>query len=516
MSQSVEVIIGKSPTPKPPTAPETPAAGAAQTPPPTPEEISARAKDLYNSMGWNDDEPATPATPPPPQNDPSFPTPPAPIDNAPTPPAPEKPAEPAKPEVIEEEPEAPTVEDIIERTGVRVGRAVADAMRPAPTAPAPGPEAPSRTQLEPADQKDFAIIQFLERTKPDQFPGATTKFLDYCKAHYAYIAAWEKAHPGETYDDNADEHAKWYADNSPGDIDASTLEEGKIEMLVAQKLEQAAAPERRRKEAEAAFKEAIPKIVESVDKRLAKFVGLVNPELGKLVVDDKGKATFTDAAIAKLEETDSIAAQVLHEMVENELEPLLLELEKTTVPQLGHKIEPARFALHREIDAFRREKEGELSKMPASESRMDGREWMSIAQMQKQERDILARKLGEEETDRLLNELNARYWTVGIDHLQELIVDSKAKKAKTIIEKREASAAKKYGKPGAQPPKPENNLVPKVNPPTPPPAVPPSQNSRGKPNSPSLATQSDTMTTQPPGAPTSKSWGEEAADNHFK
>lgn len=510
MSQTVEVIIG----PEKRTPPPAPAPVNQEPPPPpaTPDEIQARSKALYDSMGWG--EPEVAETPP--SDQPAG-------DDAPNPPGPETTTEPAiaPPPTPEPEPEPEpelSTADIIDRTAERVGRSVADALRQQTPEPQPEgtPAEPEPTlEMGDDDKRDYSIIAYLERANPAKHAGAAQQFLDYVKAHYAYQDAWTSAHPGENFDPDAEEHAEWYG-NNPSGFTREELDDAKVEMRAEQIFEKKMEPQLRKERLEKAFKRDLPKIAEAVDKRIMSFISQVNPEVAKLLVDEAGKSRFTDKNIEQLHESEPIVAEVLEEITKGELEPLLLELEKTTVPELEHKIDPRSNSAHAMIDRFRAQKEQELAAMPAEKRRMDGRDWMTIGEMQRRESQIIHSKAPEADKQRQLDDLNSRYWTLGVDHLEELIVDNCAKKAKAIIEKRDKTASKKYGTAKApatnEPNKPPPNEQPS---PSVPPRPAPSSAGR-KPNAPSISSGSDVVSRPPSVDQPQKTWGEEAADVHFK
>jgi hypothetical protein len=505
-NQTVEVIFNQAKPPVPPkpnVEPEPDPANPVVVP--TSEEIEKNAKDLYSTLGWGE-PPVTIKDTPAGEGTAEV----APAGGAAAA-APEAPKPEPEPE-LEPEPE-PTTEDIITRTADRVGQSIARAMKPAE--PTNQPVNKPDVELSPEDSEYLDVIRFLERKQPAKYSGAAAKFLAYVKAHYAYQDAWAAANPGKEYDMNDSDHVQWYEQNSP-DLDHNVLDRAKIDMRVEKEVNDRLEPELKQKRVEAAIQRDVPKIAMKVTKRIHEFMGLVDPTLQALITDDKGNPLMTDASTKKIEEADPIAFEVCEELTRNSLEPLLLELGKTMVPELEHKIDPRTNLAHRAIDVFRAEKEGQLKQMPSKDRQKNGRDWITISEYQQRENRINNSSKSDQEKNSELNDLAANYWCLDVDDLEGLIVDSTAKKAKAIIEKRNKTASKKYGKTEANTPSEQNGR------PTPAAAAaavlaaPVPSTSGRKPNAPSVAAQPASGASPDSRGPGVKTYEQEATEIMFK
>lgn len=507
----VSFIQSKKPETKPAAQPNQPAPAAAAPPVdppaaaepqlkiPTPEEMVQQTTDLYSTMGWGE----------PPKRLPGAETPGQPAAPAAEPAAPPS-APPAAPEPEPEpEPEELTTQELISASARETAREVAKALQPA-AAPAPPAEKP--VELSPQDERDFRIVQYLERSNPRQYSGLEQRYRDYVKAHYDRIATWNAEHPDTPYDPDAEENKTWYEANIPPELTEDVVDQAKIDMAaeaqVAERLKPIEA-ERAKEKQEKALEAAGGQIVQQLDRKVLSLVELVDPELAKLVKDDKGNPVLTDANVAKLDEANPIAKEVLDEIVKDQLEPLLFELEKTTVPGLGYRLDPKTNPAHQAIASFLAKKEQDMTNAPARE-RIDakGRRWVSLADYSRQMNAIQAdSSMGPQERQGQIARLDRTVWTISADQLEDLMVDFYAKKAKAIIEKREVVARKRFkvAAPGA------TNGAPA---PAPAPA-PRAGIASPKPNSPSLGGQDAVVTSSHLTQGSAKSFPKEATDVMF-
>lgn len=482
------------PAPEAPAAPSTPPAPA-----PTPEELAERQNNVIAAMGWTgvtkpatpEEQPKAPETPPEPENalEPVV-TPPAPTPEAkpePKPdPAPAAPAPAPKPE-----PTTMATRDDIEAAANRAAQLVAD-QRPAP-APTPTPAAPPAPVLDlsPEDKKDYEIIAFLERTEPEKFKGRGQKFLDYTKELYAYQDAWaaKPENEGKDFDPDDAEHNQWFAKHEPGTAE-SDIEYGRERAMEERIYQNRVKPELDKIERDKAMKEAIPTITQNVGRRTVALIDAVNPELAKLVQDAEGRPMFTKEAIAAVEEADPIAKRTLDQIVRNELEPMVMALEMTTVPGLGFKLNPAGDPMHARIAEYVWQAENDMKKAPADVRIQGGKEFATITQYNAMS-----------EADR------ERHYTLSVDDIQDLIVDDMAQKARKSIDEVDNLAKRKY-KPDAD----KREVAPAPTPATTPTPAP----RNNKPTPPSTNNSGDLARTSDQPAPAVKKYGETMASVMFK
>jgi hypothetical protein len=497
-----ETPKAKKATPQAPQA--APAAPAAAAEPqviiPTQEELRERVLDTYTTMGWGDvPEHAVPQVK---EVAPAGETPAAAPQAEPeAPPAPEEPQAEPEPELSPRE--------LIEASADATARAVARALKPAE----PQTTEPKRDdfQLEPDDQHDLQAIRYLEQGNPKKYAGLTDRYLAYVKAHYAYVDGWKEKNPDKEFDPQEEEHQQWYAANMP-EIDERMLEQAHTDMAVEAKVQERLAPieqERAQAKKERALEEAGPRIIDQMDRKIYSMVEQADPELAKLLKGENGVLLVRDAeALGKVDEANPIAKEILVDVVQNQLEPLLFELEKTTVPEYGYQLDPKKNAAHEAIAKFVAQKERDLAAMPAAQRILNGKRWMSLSEYAEAKNDIQEDKaLSQSQKRAQVEALDRRVWTITADQVEDLMCDFYAKKAKSLIAKQEALAQRRFKV------APSNGAKPAAQPAAQPAARPAAAG--GKPRSPSLGGQADVVSNTPGGGAGSKTFGQEATDTMF-
>lgn len=494
-----------------PTPPPAPAAPAAAEPVkiPTEEELRQQTIDLYASMGWGKPPEKAPGTPgavpdsPPaaegagePQAQPSAGT--APGTPEPTP---EPQAEPQP----EPEPDLTTPE-IIARAARETAREVARELRP--SEPTPEPKQPE-FELTAADSRDLKVIRYLEKTEP-AWKGKGDEFLIFLRKNYTYQDQWLKDNPGKEFNPEDEEHAAWYEKHRP-DIDGAELDRAEVDMRVEEKLEAKLKPQQEKEQAERAWREALPKIAEKVNTAVHRMTKAVDENLGNLLTENP-----TDETVKKVEETDPIAFEVMDDLVRTELEPMLMEIEKTTVSGLNYRLDPKNNAIHAQIVDFAQKQERELLKAPAEARELDGRQFLTLADYSgRVNRIINDKSLSEGEKQARMNEIDRDYWILTPAMVEELLADATAKKARAIIEKRNQTAARKFKVAAPATAQPAAQPQPAAAPAQPKPYVPSAMPAGFRPRPPSLGSGGDVVSTSTPGKIPAKSFGESAVDVAF-
>lgn len=495
----MEFTYVKSPKPTDKTAtPGQSGAPAAATveEPLTAEQLAANTKDMYKSMGWGE-APAEVLEPTRPASMPAEPAAAAPAA---------APAEPAAPPAPEPEPEPepePSAAQLISQTARETAREVASALRPPEPAPEPEPE----FELSDQDRKDLPVLQYLERTNPKKYGGIVAATMKYFKEHYDYAQAWLEANPEKQYDPDEEEHAAWIAEHQPPNISREELDEARVDMRVEEKFNRDIKPRFDQQEADRAFQASLPTIGQHVDTAVRQMVRQVDPALADLLKDASGNERLTNETIAKIDEKDPIAKEIMDRIVANELEPMILELEKTMIPELNFKFTPDRNPIHRQIADFVAQKEASMAKAPISVQMVDGKRWVSLDEYSRLVKNIQSGRGDNNYKNQAIADLDRTVWCLDSEMIKGLMVDHCAKKAQAAIAKQDALAQKKYGnaRNGGQ------GATAGAAPHTAAAAAAPG----GKPKPPSSAGQSVSVTTQNPGAPASKSYGEAATDVMF-
>ena len=477
---STGVIIPAEPAPAP----------AAAAAPPTADEIQKKKAEAFKAMGWG--EPPVEKTPPAPVTS-TEPT------AAPAAPAPaDEPVTVAEPESVATASPEPTTADIIRQT---VRQTVSE-MQPAT---APAPSAPFK--MNDADADDYNVLLYLERTEPEKWSGKPAQFLDYVKKHYAYMDKWATEHPGEEYNPDDNDHAAWYDKNQP-DIEPEEIKEGRMSMKAEEKAYARVAPELQKITRDRAIQENEPAIRTNVQKNILSMVSKVDPAIAKILSDDKGNPNFSPDNINRLDEHDPIAKSVLDVVVRQQVEPLVMALELSTIPALGMPLNPAVNQTHALIDNFRQKAETDLQSAPPEVRIQNGREFCTLAQMRTMQHNIVSSGISKSDQDAQIRSIGAKYWTLSVDDLEAVIVNHYAGEAKKTIENLDAVAKKKF-KPSVSGGQPAAPAPAAPIPARPAPVI-------GKPNSPGGGSASDVVPTPSGGAQQPKSFAETAADRHFR
>ena len=201
----------------------------------------------------------------------------------------------------------------------------------APPPPKQSDEPKASVKLDAADIRRYHVLKQMEEdgTAPKGTAEADLRFLEKASA---YKEKWEAAHPGEDYDPDASEHAKFYEDNESKikDDDAAYIAaadnmvvkraEGKIR-TETEKREQAAARKK-------SFDDAQPVIAKSSYDAVMDMVEAAVPDLAEMM--GKGEARKLDAEVTKkMVEKDPVRVRILQEVSEP-LGVLIVELDRLT------------------------------------------------------------------------------------------------------------------------------------------------------------------------------------------
>lgn len=466
---------------------------------PTAEELQERSRNVFKTM-FNceppeDKKPEPNAHPSP---DPTLPKPPGPVEEPKVEPKAEEPPKPV-------EPAPPTTPTTPAPTPVT--QPPAQPVAPAPVRIETPTEEPVVTapvdELGEDDRADYEALVFLEQQDPKKYAGKAAEFVDFTKKNYAYQDAWLDKNPGKDFNADDEEHAEWYAANQPKGIERKVIDEAKDDIRIERMVEKRMAPireEHQQEKARKAFHENLPTIATVVTKNLTSLVELVNPELTQHLKDDKGKVSIGKDSAERIRQADPIAAREL-EAAAMEVEPMILELEKTAIPELNFVLDPKRNPLHAQIHLHLIETEKAIKAKPAAEQVVEGRQFVTMAEYNAKVREI--QRLPVKAREAQLADYEATIWTAGIDDVEAQIVKTAAAKAKKIIDDIDSAAKRKYVKadPTAQPAAPAA------------PATPSGDN--GKPRPPAIRSESDALTGNRTGENSDKNLAELATSRMF-
>jgi len=358
----------------------------------------------------------------------------------------------------------------------------------------------------------------MEQKNPGKWAGKPQQFLDYVKKHYAYMDAWKAANSGAEYDPDASEHEAWYDTNQP-DIDPDDIKDGRIRMEAAKEAMESVAPEVNRIKADRVIQENAPTIIKNVQRTVMSMVDMVDPEIKKIISGADGNLQFNAEAAARVQSHDPIASRVLERVIIGELQPLIVELELSVIPDSGTILNPAVNQKHAIIDSFRQQAEADLMQSPAEVRIQAGKDFCTIDKMEAMKKNINNASIPAAEKNAKLQELRSKFWTLSIDDLQAVIVNHYAEKAKKQIKDLDSLAQAKYkpsnggGQPAPNPPPssaPSTTVIPQHLP------TPSTRPTNGKPNAPSSSSSGDATPVNPQGAVPAKTVAEKAADIHFR
>lgn len=474
------------PTPQPADAPPTPPPPVPAEPPKplTDAELQERRKSLVQSMGWDKTEVGKEVMDEKPKEEPAAAAPPSEPSPAPT----TEPQPPKKAGRTRRE----STESMITRVATETATRVMEAGKPKELTPAE-----NDTGLTPEDQKDYQAFQTLEQIEPTQ-KGIAEKFLTFAKARYDYEAKWLTENPGQEFNPDAPEHEEFYAKNQP-QVDESKIEEARDEMKFQERYNRTVKPQLDEIKQEKAWQKAAPIIGERVDTHVARLVSQFDQKLGELVHLD-GKPNLTKESVDKIAETDPLARKLLDGASSQFLEPMILELEKTTIPELNYALDgrnPAqKLILQNLIDA-----EKEFLAMP-EEDQIDpqGRKFLTHEQMARKKEQVHKSKASADEKTKQLGQISSDFWAINVDQLEDLITNKIAletRKAYDEIRKltgvRETPAAPAAPSPAPTIPAPAARRAP----------------------APSIASSSEVITTSAAGAAGEKKFAEIAAGLAF-
>ena len=463
--------------------------------PPTAEELQKRADETYASMGWGKAPKVEEGTPPPVVE-------PEPVVVVAPAPEPVVVEEPAKPVVPPASPDMATIVKAAASEGVRI--AMTELPATAREATAPTSQKPP-IELTSDDQKDYDVIKFLERTDA-KFKGKSAAYIEYVKANYAYQDDWGNKNAGREFNPNDPEHADWY-DKHQSPVTVDDIDAGREKMVEERIYNNRVKPELDRMNSERAIQQAMPTVIGNVHRKILMMVEAVNPEIAKMLMDSNGNPSFTKEALAKADDFDPITFVELNRAVKHQLEPLLVELEKSAVQGATYRLDPTRNPIHAAIGHHVARVEAEMSAKPASERIRNGRSFLSISDYQRMSANILNSDATDDDKNQKINDLDARYYCLDVDEIEDALVAHCAAEVKKTVEFIDGTAKRKY-KPSTPSGQPAvvATAAPAVvvTPPTP----------STKPKAPSSAGGNDVVQTSHLGNSSPKSFVDQMAETH--
>jgi hypothetical protein len=283
---------------------------------------------------------------------------------APEPTEPEPEPEPTKPKP----PKKLTTEELIRlnadasREAVVAGvREAVEQTRPRPQAPPPESKLTAdKATLPPDIRRNIDALRVLAQTKPGEFSDIESKAIKFWDQKSGelvkYRKAWEKDHPDDEFDMDAEEHSAWMDEHEPyvSEEDLEFAREETIRRRVRSEIQSEVEPIRRRLAEREAEEQSAPVIVSTVNGSLKDIVGALNPELKDLSDEDIG---------AHLHTKDPVAAHVLVRTA-----PSYVPLISETIRIFAGKPYDANNQLHVTLDRYAAGLEQSLAGMAPEQS----------------------------------------------------------------------------------------------------------------------------------------------------
>lgn len=304
-----------------------------------------------------------------------------------------------KKRVARKEAPAPELDprELIEASSAAGARAAIEALKPKVELPKSAPLTPDQfAQNLPEDwAEDAETYLEMSRIMPDKYAELPRKLMDYAKIEEQYISKWQREHPGERFDPEADEHEAWYDENTP-DFDTKDFKKAERSIIrreVASEIEGEFKPQIEELKASRKAQEVQPVIVKESMTALAEILAGVKEDYAELA----GKPE----ELSKLQETDPVGAEVAAQVAERTLPLVRAAIALHTGTESYNQHNPA----HGEVYQLILQAEERLARIPPSE-RLDP-----------ENRQFLRR----EEYVKLSKHEQARYWYIGQPEILEII-----------------------------------------------------------------------------------------------
>lgn len=379
-------------------------------------------------------------------------------------------------------PAAPSLEQIAEAAA----RGVASAIKPKPEEKTVEP----KEELTPAQLRKAKILERMEQIHPEECKGYAQRWKENCKKLLTYSQQWEKDHPGQEFDESADEHAEFFDNNGLYEFwEQEDYIEALADMRADEKLDahskktDGRLSELDRRER---LREAEPIIKETEHKAIAAFATTISEAVPGIIGED---GQINREKVSELREDYPRAATALDDITFeagvfyrawNGLQPWI---EKEPVQKINDKHNP----MHDEWRAqqllgsfFAQKEQAMMLNAPEDQRDQHGRQFLP------------AKKYWE-----LPEENRNAYWTYSFDDLLALRAASLAKIARQAIayeDQQFAARAKKRGitLPDSPPARGKGNNGNGDGSP---------ENTNGKPDSPSVGSVSRAAVKRNPGTP---------------
>lgn len=281
-------------------------------------------------------------------------------------------------------------------------------------------------KLPAAEQRRVSILTEMEKSNPDKYKGMADLYKKSLANLVDYAAKWETEHPGETFDEDAEDHKEWIAQNEQGlDWDDDDYTDALAEIKVQKVVGDSQKKDDMKVAAAARLQSAMPVIAAE---RLAagrSFLSKMGEEYAAIVGED---GVVKKEVFDKLNSEDPVKTEIIISSADM-VERLVAEnhaLFNGLVPFSGQN------PLHRDISNFILQKEAQLLKLPSDQQQNSkGHPFKPAAVFWK-----------------LSKEQQGKFWTFNQKDIQVLLVNGvyqQAKKQISVEDEKFAKRAKARG-----------------------------------------------------------------------
>jgi hypothetical protein len=318
----------------------------------------------------------------------------------------------------------PSYERLVEAAAEGATRVLSDAAAKTKAEPDPA-KAAGETDLPEDEKRKLVVFRKMEELQPERYKGLAEKHAESIRKGLEYAEKWEQEHPGETFNEEDDEHDDFFSKNEV-EFDDQHFTDALVEIKVAErlptierKLNQRVEDLDRRDKA----RTAAP-IIDRHQAMTAKhFFTQLGAETEAVIRDD---GTVDNEALTKLAESDPVTHQIAIHQASTVVEPLAAEIYKLCegLEAFDEKREDHKF-----ISNFATQAERRMLQQPVEEQlNENGQRFIASAAYAKLNA-----------TER------AKYWTFGAIDLSALLAADAAKWAREQI-KTENSKLEKWSK----------------------------------------------------------------------
>lgn len=341
----------------------------------------------------------------------------------------------------DEEADAEKENEIAERVAVATAEKLAAKMAPKAAA------TPETEKLTPKASKTLEIMEAMAKEKPE-YKELATKTKEFWRKQTAYAEKWEKEHPGEVFNREADEHDDFYKKHEPA-FDQDDFDEARVELVatriadknVAERLKPLTEAQNRREAQEKMHREAAEVQTACYDAVKATFQDVL-PDLVKTIADKDGKFELDEATVAKIREEDPAAARIMDQTADK-LGLCITELERLTRYPDHYQLQPdwkvalkttgETFYPHREVHETGVKLEAALAGLSPENSMVDGKKFLTMTAWSGRLQRIVDSGKTATEKDADFKKLNQQYYRLTSDLIAERLASDLGRQAKAKL-----------------------------------------------------------------------------------